>query len=373
MSAGQVVCGLLDISSSIQEGSLSEWARSLTVSWLRFKYSGEILESADLNELLDLALESGYRYCLLQCYGHLILEHWQPGDEHGGVFPGPILQEMEQRKVPVLISENSAANVPHPSLMLVNLLEYRKAGKPRYPSAFFGGSDPSRPVVTGWSMVDLCFGSPDARKALAAYRGMSILAYPARQENHVLAPEADAFLREIKSATQNSQRGIFLWNFEPYSDIEDPPPGFHRPLSCLYSVAAGLKSNRILETHSFDSQTRVVIFDYSAPGLQFKRLLLQEWDGSDYPEFIRRIREKLPPGEAYYWLWENPDQAEMERLWSQEVDRWGGEQNLRDHWKHYRKLKHQFVICNLLDDRRALLNAMNSDPNSAIWWSNAFS
>ena len=40
-----------------------------------------------------------------------------------------------------------------------------------------------------------------------------------------------------------------------------------------YSVAAGLKSNWILQTHGFDDKTTLVYLDYSEQALRFKRLL----------------------------------------------------------------------------------------------------
>lgn len=368
----RLMCGLLDISTYIQDQSLSEWARSLTISWLRFKYTGEILESEQVNQILDEAVASGYEYCLLQCYGQIILEHWQPGDENAGIFLGTLLNHMQRSSVPVLKSATSS-DVPYPAWMLVDLQQYRQAGKPRFPSPFFRDYSSTLSPESGLSLVDLGFGSRTSRELLAEYKGMNILNYQAEEGNFSIGHKASQFLQEIKSATENSQRGIFLWNFEPYNDIEALPAGFHRPLSSLYSVAAGLKSNRILETHGFDSKTRVVFFDYSGPGLKFKQLLLEEWDGSDYPGFIHRIQEKLPPGEAYYWLWETPNPDEMAQLWSQELDRWGGEQSLRQHWQHYRQIRHRFVLCNLLADAKPLFNEVAPDGSSVIWWSNAFS
>ena len=53
-------------------------ARDLTVSWLRWHYSGEILEDHDLGRLLSRAEATGRRYGLIQGYGHVVAEHAGP-------------------------------------------------------------------------------------------------------------------------------------------------------------------------------------------------------------------------------------------------------------------------------------------------------
>lgn len=376
----KLVCGLLNIAQDIQDQEITEWARSLTVSWLRFKYSGEILESEDLNQILDSALQRGYQYCLIQCYGHIVLEHWSPADQAGLTFSDRLSRQLKNHAVAIFTSPTEGSRVQYPPCMLVNLEEYRRCGQPRYPSSFFCTESAATKASSASScaMVDLGLGS-DAQKAmLSRYRGRGIQDYGVSGNGVEVNPVMNVFLREIQSAVQNSSRGVFLWNFEPYSDIETPPPDFQRPLSAFYSVAAGLKSNRILETHGFDENTKMVIFDYSTSGLEFRRLLLEEWDGSNYPQFLKRLISKLPSDKAYYWHWNNIASAdfawsEMDQLWSQEIQRWGGEKNISEHWKRYRKLKHEFVLCNLMAEINPLLPYFTDQPNCAIWWSNAFS
>ena len=72
-----------------------------------------------------------------------------------------------------------------------------------------------------------------------------------------------------------------------HDDVDVPPAGLAPLLSTVYGVAAGFKLYRILDTHGFDANTRVVFFDYSPRALEFRQLLLREWDGRDYPRFLR--------------------------------------------------------------------------------------
>ena len=142
-------------------------------------------------------------------------------------------------------------------------------------------------------------------------------------------------------------------------------------------MAAGFKPNWILESHGFDERTRVVFYDYSEAGLEFRRLLLNEWDGADYPAFLRHLFRRLPSSRAFYLLWdgatpEDLDWDDVEARWRQEIDRWGGESVLRAHWARYRRLRHEMVPCNLLEGGAPLLSRLRDEESALIWWSNAF-
>ncbi len=176
---------------------------------------------------------------------------------------------------------------------------------------------------------------------------------------------------------QNSRRGIFVWNFESYDEVNQPPADFGSRVSTIYSVAAGLKTNWILQTHGFDDATRVVYFDYSQQALEFKRLLHDEWNGEDYPEFLRYLFTKLKPGEAFYQLWGGFSPQDMawdtvRDAWTREIARWGGESIIKEHWRRAKQLRVDYVLCNILEDQEPLLREMDNRPNSVIWWSNVF-
>ena len=185
------------------------------------------------------------------------------------------------------------------------------------------------------------------------------------------------FLAGVQRQVQNSRRGIFVWNFESYDEVNKPPANFGGPVSTIYSVAAGLKTSWILQTHGFNEETRLVYFDYSQQALDFKRLLHDEWNGEDYPEFLRYLFTKLKPGEVFYQLWGGFSPQDMAwdtvgDAWTREITRWGGESVIKEHWLRARQLRVDYVLCNILEDQRPLLNQMDNRPNSVIWWSNVF-
>ncbi|MCA9265019.1 MAG: hypothetical protein KDA60_14265 [Planctomycetales bacterium] len=209
------------------------------------------------------------------------------------------------------------------------------------------------------------------------YAGDGILKYQAADHDPSLGTDQRWFLDVIGAQASRARRGVFLWNIESYEDIETAPEGFPASVSTLYSVAAGFKSNRILQTHGFDDATKVVFFDYSQVALDVKRCLVEEWDGKDFPSFVRYLFERFPHPETFYQLWDNknPDDVEwhdIERVCERELQRWGGADSFQDHWSAYRRLEHQYVCCNLLEDASNLIGCMDDRPGAIIWWSNAF-
>jgi hypothetical protein len=145
----------------------------------------------------------------------------------------------------------------------------------------------------------------------------------------------------------------------------------------LYSVAAGFKPNRILQTHGLSDRTRVVFFDYSQRALDVRRFMVSQWNGDDFPRFVREVFQAFPHPETFYQLWDEVTPADdiwgdIDRIWEQELTQWGGAAAFATHWRRYRQLKHDYVCCNILENPLPLLELVRAEPNAIIWWSNAF-
>jgi PAS domain-containing protein len=325
-------CGLLGSpESALTQASLGR-ARDLTVSWLRWRYFGDILEDADLVTILRRARAAGDRYCLVQGYGHIVAEHAGPDGSHARNFFDVLDEWVEGR-------DFVFAGVPGRCL-LVDLDAWSRNGEPSH---------------------------------------APVLAFGAELEAHLLDLGSDlsdgaGFLTFLDEMCEKAGRGVFVLNYESYEDVAEPPPGFAAPVSTLYCVAAGLKPNRILETHSFDKDSRVVFFDYSTHALEFRRRLDTDWDGRDYPSYLRGQFERHDG--THYYLWpgataDNMDWPELERLWATELTRWGGAEAFERHWRRYRTLRREYLLANILEPA-SLLARIEDAPGAVIWWSNAF-
>jgi hypothetical protein len=361
LSQDSLILALLDTSAQIADPSLAAKLRDLTISWSRFKYSGTILEGKDLGELLARAASGGARYCLVQSWGHVLQEVWTPGGTDFGDFIGALLS---------WAGGNDFVAAGGPDCLLVDLDRFRRQ---RLDLA----STVPLPEPLAAATARLTADSPEAAARLRAWLGPGIADLDRIEAARLWGEPTARFLADVQRLTANLPHGVFVWNIESYDDAREPAEDFVAPLSTLYSVAAGFKPNWLLEVHGFDERTRVVFFDYSEAGLEFRRLLLEEWDGADYPAFLRRLFRQLPSSRAFYCLWdgatpEDLDWADVEARWQQEIDRWGGASVLRSHWRRYRRLPHERVHCNLLSDPGPLLARMRDEPSAVIWWSNAF-
>ena len=347
----ELVFGIVESAPPGPDPAVARKLRDLTISWSRYDYRGRILEAATIEGVLDHAAELGYQWCLVQRAGNIIVEQWRA--ERGARFDESVAGWMAERDVLALGDDD---------WVLVDVRRWEELDRPEI--------EPT--ILDDEHCLSLARANP---RRLGRYLGDGIRSLS--QGETGLDPRTGEFLEEVQRQVLNADRGVFLWNLEPYDDVRIPPTGFEPPVTTLYSVASGFKPNMILESLGFDSRTRVVFFDYSTRALEIKRLLLEEWEGRDFPGFLTRVFRSLPSHSAHYHLWdgatpETLDPSAAERAWERELEAWGGERAFEEHWSRYRQLRHEFVRCDLLGDADGLLALVEPEQSAVIWWSNAF-
>lgn len=425
MKIERLVLGVLDISDALDDQIVAAKFRDFTISWSRYDYRREIIEAPTVDEILHVATERGYEWSLILPYGHVLAERWAP--EHWrtqGFFSvlARLVEEDDFLVAGTIVAEPGSWYGFKNQCLLVNLDMYLKLSAPSFDVACeqpiqlpgvaplieqgriaallpSGQTEMHRPTLDGWQFVaaslqnglrvvgfdkhlhegilKLAPECPTQTRAFAKYLNHGIRDFHPENTQGELGQDQTSFLKVIQAQTANARRGVFLWNIESYADIEVPKEDFPRPISSLYSVAAGFKPNRILHTHGWDDATRVVFFDYSPVALTIREYMIDEWDGQDFPDFVAQLFRTYPPPETFYQLWGDltPDQvaaSDIERMWRRELQRWNGAQIFQDHWQAYRQLDHAFVCCDLLTDPTPLCSQIDERSGSVIWWSNAF-
>ncbi len=424
-----VVFGLLDTSSRIPGDRLAEKFRNFTLAWSRFGYHDVILENNSLDKLLNEALQLGYSHCLVQSYGHVIGETWIPAHWKQVDFQTALRQWIDTHDFLVtgtIVWDTARWFGLDDGCLLVDLRHYAALGKPGFGQPRTQAVEVIKPAVNmepapdndrfrsletqqakesviprhaGWNFIDASLNAgftvfnfdksidgsrinladPSEQKMLAfsRYLDTELSDFSRTESNSELSIGQQRFLESIDSQVKESRKGVFLFNLESYQDVLEQPESFRPPLTALYSVAAGFKPNMMLHALGFDEATRMVFFDYSTTALGIRKVINTEWDGDDFPRFVRYLMQKFPPGEVFYQLWAGltPDEiswSDLDQLWRNEIEKWGSESDFKEHWTAFRDIRHEYVHCNLLTDRNSLLTAIDNQPSAAIWWSNAF-
>lgn len=383
--------------------------RDITLSWLRFGYQGAVIESCELDTILEQAINQGHQYCFVQMPGNVISEdwmlpHWQVADFH------QCLESLTKRDdflVTADLIQHEGYFKIDPRCMLINLNHYQALGCPSFgylstqeqnliqpsiveicnntlayqleSSQTFQSITPSTP---GWNFIDASLrkgltvpqlpNELSQKRVLLTTNLINTDITSAKLSSSTQTQER--FLEGIEQQVTRGREGVFLWNIESYDDITQTNK---QPITDLYCVAAGFKPNMLLNKHGFNSNTCVTFFDYSQQALSIRKTLIQEWDGTDYPTFCKEVIHQFPSDTTFYQLWNGQtvdqiDWADVDALWQKELTLWGGQATFKQQWQAQKSLDYRFIHCDLINQPGSLLDAIEGSNKAVIWWSNAF-
>ena len=405
---------------SIEKDIDSPTLRDRTLSWLRFGFQGSVIESSSIKSILNQAWECGHDACFIQTPGNIISEDWAL--PHWGQidFHTYLNQSLERNDFLVCADLIKTRNyyALNTKCFLVNLNQYQSLGRPDFghitqqtqalikPELFNKSAnsssintkqlEPSNELISiaptshGWNFIDSSLRQglvvPELPKSISD-KCLSLTSTPLSleaQENQLYSSRK-RFLRNVETQISRGRTGVFLWNIESYDDIPTGNPetayltetaGRHK-IRNLYCVAAGFKPNILLHRHGFEPDAGITFFDYSQQALDVRKTLLDEWDGSDYPEFCRELMQRFPAEKTFYQLWNGlqPSQidwTDVNRLWEVELIHWGGAKNFQKQWLAHVKLKYDFLHCDIVNNPTPLLERIHDSAGTVIWWSNAF-
>ena len=367
--------------------------KELTEFFTRFKYFGPIIVEKSVNDVLDAALEYDVDYCIVQSIGHIIMEatfftHIEKWIEKQNFFVTGHIMDKNKKNVNNPSGQEGYYGL-HKQCMLVNLDYYKKFDKPVFGNKNSGEEfvvkakrhakdihddytplslAPTEeltictPLVDGWNFI-----STSLANDLTVYnfhpriRETKQYLYPTSS-----AEELSKQLNWINNIVEYAPTCVFLWNTENYTDLKyiNPPP-----IKKLYSVAASFKPNMILNKYGFEEDSEVVFYDYSKPSLAFKKLLLTQWDGEDYPAFVTWALDKYQFSETGG---NETQHLTRQELWEREIKWWGSEKEIKEHWDKYKNLKHSYIHVDICESPEKLTSKITPTENSLIWWSNAF-
>lgn len=147
-------------------------------------------------------------------------------------------------------------------------------------------------------------------------------------------------------------------------------------LQNIYCTASGFKSCILLHQINWNSKTRVIHYDYSVNSLNFRKWLIENWDGIDYYATILKYKKEVSCEVEYLWHSQinlNVDKKEITKEFEVLKDFYGGEKEWLNFWNDYKNLSHIYIQCDLMKDFNPIVNDMKKNlGNNLIWLSNIF-
>jgi len=107
-------------------------------------------------------------------------------------------------------------------------------------------------------------------------------------------------------------------------------------------------------------------FDWCVDSLNYRKDLLQTWNGVDFHKWLLNNDLKYNFSSTY--------RSNYEKFWNQEVSEQGGVEFFKKLWDRYSKLKHHFHLIDIVTEPNKLFDLINQyQGNKVLWTTNIWS
>lgn len=131
-------------------------------------------------------------------------------------------------------------------------------------------------------------------------------------------------------------------------------------------VTAGFKLFYYAYKYGFNQDTKFILYDFDPLSCKFKRDLLEQWDGVDYPEFVDAWLELHPTANA------NLRDLTVER-WPIVIEQFGGEREWLETWSRIQASNWDVYQCDLIQNHDELFDLVLDEDRTFLWTSNIYS
>jgi hypothetical protein len=382
--SSDILFGVVDTSDRISDPVAAGICRNLSEFWMvEIDMRGHnTLVKSDMDSLLLAAAESSAKYLIATSLGGLYsteteffdeIKKWLEENPHFFVA-GHVLDRKEKWYE------------LHDQCFILNLQVYRQLGSPAYGAPNIGEftvpavrrSEENfhddytphwiKPIGEFISVKEVQRGHQLLAAGLVA--GYEILAFPefVRRSKYFLYPTVPGeFSRKIarwETQTKILTQGFYSFNTETMRyPVGDPP----RPLKRLITLCSGLLFFEILRNLDFLPNTKVNFYDGSPLAIHLMRLIVEKWDGTDYPQFLKE--HKAPETCLMNFV-------AAEGKWQDFMGRFGGEEE----WKlFFKRVKENclfsFSEVNIFSDdftNQRFFNSPREEGETLLWLSNVF-
>lgn len=167
-----------------------------------------------------------------------------------------------------------------------------------------------------------------------------------------------AWLRKLAYQEYIEKDRVYAYNTERLSGEGVRAPA---PVDSIFSAAAGFKTMMLLENNGFHKDTIVNYYDWCDASLNFKKHLLETWDGVDFHKWLLEHDLEYNFSSTY--------RGNYEEFWKQEIEKeFGSEETFKELWDRYSKLTHNFFVIDLVNEPKKLIDEINKQTGTKVLW-----
>lgn len=133
------------------------------------------------------------------------------------------------------------------------------------------------------------------------------------------------------------------------------------PVDNVFCAAAGFKPMALLRNNNFHNNTVVHYFDWCESSLNFKKHLLETWDGYDLDAWLLENDLKYNFSSTY--------RGNYKEFWDLEVSKeFGDREQFKELWDRYRKLEHHYHVIDIVNQPEKLFDLINQATGTKLLW-----
>lgn len=170
-----------------------------------------------------------------------------------------------------------------------------------------------------------------------------------------------AWMRKLSYQEFIEKDRVYAFNTERLSAEGVRSPG---PVDNLFCAAAGFKPVALLRNNKFHEKTIVHYFDWCSSSLNFRKHLIETWDGLDFDKWLLENDLKYNFSSTY--------RGNYYEFWRSELkNEFGTDSEFKELWDRYRKLEHHFHVIDIVNEPEKLFDIINnSTGNNVLWTTN---
>jgi hypothetical protein len=167
-----------------------------------------------------------------------------------------------------------------------------------------------------------------------------------------------AWIRKLAYQEFIEKNRVYAYNTERLSG-----EGVRAPdsVDSIFSAAAGFKTIALLRNNTFHKNTIVNYYDWCESSLNFKKHLLETWDGLNFDEWLLEHDLSYNFSSTY--------RGNYREFWLNEIKKeFGNAEQFKELWDRYRKLKHNYFVIDLVNQPEKLFEEINKQSGVKVLW-----